>query len=139
MGEPRAYTHGDVTVTFEGSRCIHAAECVRGLPAVFDTARRPWIQPAGAPADEIARVVARCPTGALRMTRRDAPPEAPDERASITATADGPLYVRGRVRVVDDEGRVVDAGPRLALCRCGRTGNVPFCDGSHAEAGFRAP
>ncbi|MEU8258959.1 (4Fe-4S)-binding protein [Micromonospora inaquosa] len=37
-----------MTVTFEARRCWHAAECVRGLPEVFDTGQRPWIRPDGA-------------------------------------------------------------------------------------------
>ena len=29
--------HGEaVDVSFDGARCRHAAECLRGLPAVFD-------------------------------------------------------------------------------------------------------
>ncbi|MEH3052958.1 MAG: (4Fe-4S)-binding protein [Patulibacter minatonensis] len=67
----KAYEGRDVTVSFDHVLCAHAAECVRGLPAVFDTGRRPWILPDGAPADEVASVVGRCPSGALRVTRAD--------------------------------------------------------------------
>ena len=27
----------------------------------------------------------------------------------------------------------------VALCRCGESSNKPFCDGTHAVAGFTAP
>lgn len=67
MGERRAYRGTDVTVTFDATICEHAAECVRGLPSVFDTARRPWILPDGAPADDVVAVVRRCPSGALQI------------------------------------------------------------------------
>jgi uncharacterized Fe-S cluster protein YjdI len=53
----RAYTGEGVDVYFDAQRCLHFAECVRGLPAVFDVKQRPWIQPANAGADEIAEVV----------------------------------------------------------------------------------
>lgn len=60
-----------VDVSFDADLCQHAAECVRGMPEVFDTSQRPWIDP-GVAADESAAgllrtVVARCPSGALRM------------------------------------------------------------------------
>lgn len=69
--EKREYKGQSITVTFEARRCRHAAECVRGLPEVFDTARRPWIQPDGAPADRLAEVVRRCPSGALQYRLAD--------------------------------------------------------------------
>ncbi|RCV49376.1 (4Fe-4S)-binding protein [Marinitenerispora sediminis] len=69
--EQKAYEGRSVTVTFEAGRCQHAAECVRGLPEVFDTARRPWIQPDGAPVDRVVEVVRRCPSGALRYRLAD--------------------------------------------------------------------
>lgn len=63
----KSYVGADVTVSFDPEVCEHAAECVRGLPAVFDTQQRPWIQPDNAPADEVVAQVARCPSGALRI------------------------------------------------------------------------
>ncbi|MDQ7993911.1 MAG: (4Fe-4S)-binding protein [Propionicimonas sp.] len=60
-----------VDVSFDGAVCAHAAECVRGMPAVFDTGRRPWIDPGVATTPELAErlrtVVGRCPSGALRI------------------------------------------------------------------------
>lgn len=61
-------------VVWDPTRCRHAAECVRGLPAVFDTAKRPWIQPEHAPPAAVERVVGLCPTRAL--TFRTVPPDA---------------------------------------------------------------
>jgi uncharacterized Fe-S cluster protein YjdI len=63
------YAGRDVTVSYDPEVCTHAAECVRGLPAVFDTKRRPWIQPDGADAERVVEQVARCPSGALRIER----------------------------------------------------------------------
>ncbi len=73
-GNIRHYADERIDVSYDATRCIHAAECVHGLPAVFDTARRPWILPSGADADAIAAVVAKCPTGALHATRLDGGP-----------------------------------------------------------------
>ena len=70
------------------------------------------------------------------------PDEAPDEagdRATITPYRDGPLIVRGNFRLVDQDGNEIDPGRRtIALCRCGKSGIKPFCDGAHKRAGFSA-
>jgi len=66
----KAYPADDITVTFDAAICEHSGNCLRGLPAVFDTSRRPWIQPASAPAAEVAEAVRRCPSGALQYTLR---------------------------------------------------------------------
>ncbi|MDX1644676.1 MAG: (4Fe-4S)-binding protein, partial [Thermoanaerobaculia bacterium] len=60
----RRYETDDLTVLYDVERCIHAEECVHGLPQVFDPDRRPWIEPGEAPAEDVARVIRRCPTGA---------------------------------------------------------------------------
>jgi CDGSH-type Zn-finger protein len=45
---------------------------------------------------------------------------------------DGPLLVRGDLRNVDPEtGGVIAEETRVALCRCGKSDNQPFCDSSH--------
>lgn len=69
--EKTAYKGQSITVTFEARRCLHAAECIRGLPEAFDTARRPWIQPDGAAAGRLAEVVRGCPSGALQYELAD--------------------------------------------------------------------
>ncbi|WP_329037798.1 (4Fe-4S)-binding protein [Streptomyces sp. NBC_01725] len=75
--EKKAYTSQSITVTFEAGRCLHAAECVRGLPEVFDPGRRPWIRPDGAGAGRVAEVVRRCPSGALQYELVDGGAETP--------------------------------------------------------------
>jgi uncharacterized Fe-S cluster protein YjdI len=64
----QSYPGKDVTVTYDTEVCIHAAECVRGLPEVFDVDKDPWIQPDGAPVDQVISQVEACPSGALGHT-----------------------------------------------------------------------
>jgi uncharacterized Fe-S cluster protein YjdI/CDGSH-type Zn-finger protein len=135
----RHYAAEDIEISYDPRRCIHAAECVSGLPAVFDATRRPWIAPAAAPADEIARVIANCPSGALHFKRRDGPPEIQLEPITIVPTPGGPLYVRGFVQLRSADGRSVVEDVRMALCRCGQSHNKPFCDNSHVNSGFDDP
>lgn len=135
----KAYRAEGIVVYFDPRLCIHAGQCVRGLPAVFDRHRQPWITPAGAPPDQIAAVVARCPTGALHFERTDGGPAEPDpERNVIMVVHDGPLYARGVIVVTDGEGKDVRRDTRVALCRCGASKHKPFCDNSHVAASFHA-
>ena len=68
------------------------------------------------------------------------PAPSSERGAIITPYRDGPLIVRGDFRLVDQDGAEIDPGREtIALCRCGRSGIKPFCDGSHKRAGFSAP
>ena len=51
--------------------------------------------------------------------------------------ADGPLWVRGGVRVDAADGEPYEVRNRVTLCRCGASENKPFCDGTHQDIGFR--
>ena len=136
----RHYADAEIDVSYDARRCIHVAECLRGLPAVFDTARRPWILPTGAGADAIAAVITKCPSGALHFTRRDGgSAEAPPDENTIGPRPGGPLYVRGRVQLRSGDGTLIVEDMRLALCRCGQSRNKPFCDNSHRKASFTDP
>jgi len=136
-GIKREYANDRIVVTWEPAYCIHTADCLSGLPDVFDAWRRPWIDVDKASPDEIADVVMRCPTGALHFTRLDGGPEEPESsEPTIQPQPNGPLFVRGKVRVEDATGRLVREDTRVALCRCGASDNKPFCDGTHREIGF---
>ena len=69
----------------------------------------------------------------------DAGPSPKPAGATITPYRDGPLIVRGGFRLLDQDGREIDPGrDTIALCRCGKSGIKPFCDGTHKVARFRA-
>jgi hypothetical protein len=80
--------------------------------------------------------VARCPSGALRARRVGSEPPKREQPLELRASANGPLLVSGGVRVVAADGTVLYEGERAALCRCGRSANKPFCDGTHKTVGF---
>ncbi|TNF74482.1 MAG: hypothetical protein EP299_07150 [Acidobacteria bacterium] len=133
------YEGPDIVVRFEPKRCIHAEECVHGLPDVFDRHGRPWIEPEKGSADEIADVVLRCPTGALRFERLDGgPAETTPASNSGRVVANGPVYLEGDLELRMPDGSV-QKETRVALCRCGASNNKPFCDNSHIEIGFEDP
>jgi len=50
----------------------------------------------------------------------------------------GPLWVKGGIPIEAADGFEYAKRNRVTLCRCGRSHKKPFCDGSHAAAGFKA-
>ena len=56
----------------------------------------------------------------------------------LTALPNGPYRVEGEVSLLDGEGEPIpDPGTPVHLCRCGRSADKPFCDGSHARTGWK--
>ncbi len=137
MPKVRAYQGDGITVTYDPRRCIHAAVCVMSLPNVFDPKRKPWVELDHATADQVERVVRKCPTGALQYERDGHPTEAASPN-SLEVRPNGPLFVRGKVVLQTVDGEEIVRCSRVALCRCGASDNKPFCDGSHATEGFHA-
>ncbi|MFC4640445.1 (4Fe-4S)-binding protein [Deinococcus hohokamensis] len=132
----KAYPGEGVTVYYEATRCVHVANCVRGLPAVFRPSERPWIQAWNAPAEQIAAAVRSCPTGALHYALTGGATEAPEVPTTVTAVTDGPLLLRGNLRLQTPEGEQREV--RAALCRCGASTHKPFCDGTHAKIAWKS-
>ena len=58
----------------------------------------------------------------------------------ITPLQNGPLRIEGDFEICDAQGNRFGLAGRTAisLCRCGHSGNKPFCDGSHARMGFQS-
>lgn len=66
----RKYSGENIDVFFNASICEHSANCVKGNGDVFNTKRKPWILADNASADEVARVIDTCPSGALHYIRK---------------------------------------------------------------------
>jgi CDGSH-type Zn-finger protein len=48
----------------------------------------------------------------------------------------GPIWVKGGIQIVSAGGHEYEVRNRVTLCRCGKSKNKPFCDGSHIADGF---
>jgi uncharacterized Fe-S cluster protein YjdI len=120
----KRYEGQEIEVTYDTTRCLHAAECVRGMPAVFDTAKRPWVAPDNGEPEALATVIRRCPTGALHYRLREGEPEHPRVLTRVRLPDDGPLLIDGDIEL---DGK---RETRAALCRCWASGNQPYCDRS---------
>lgn len=67
----RKYSGEKIDVFFSLDLCKHAAKCVSGNSDVFDTKRKPWIIADAASPNEVASVIDRCPSGALKYIRKE--------------------------------------------------------------------
>ncbi|HVU40330.1 MAG TPA: CDGSH iron-sulfur domain-containing protein, partial [Xanthobacteraceae bacterium] len=125
----------DLTIRYEGKRCIHARFCVLNAPKVF-RANTPgtWIYPDAMPTEDVLQVAHDCPSGAIRYTRKDGGAEehAPPVN-TVNVRENGPYAFRAQLKIGD-----LDVGFRATLCRCGQSKRKPFCDGSHNAVGFAA-
>jgi CDGSH iron-sulfur domain-containing protein 3 len=59
---------------------------------------------------------------------------------TVKALKNGPYEVAGGAKLFDhqDNEYQEDQLAPIYLCRCGHSKSKPFCDGSHAEVGFKA-
>ena len=133
------YEGQKMDVDWDGRLCIHMGECGRAKGDLFVGDRQPWCQPDRVTVDDVVDVVERCPTGALTYrAKEESLLETADPENVVLATYNGPLFVRGDLAL---QGAPVDMPGvrfRVALCRCGKSKRKPYCDGSHAAAGFTA-
>ena len=130
------YTGEDINVNYNPLLCSHAAECGRLANHIFDPSQKPWVQPDNGTVAEVQAVVAACPSGALSIASGDDVEHLFAERAEIEIERNGPYWVKDIPPPVPQlaEGGSND---KYVLCRCGLSGNKPFCDGSHRDAKWR--
>jgi CDGSH-type Zn-finger protein/uncharacterized Fe-S cluster protein YjdI len=126
----------DLTLIYEGRKCIHSRFCVTWGPNVFlANVKGPWINPDAMPAATLAEIAHVCVSGAIRYKRKDGlPDEQPPPVNLVSVREGGPYAIKADIRL--------DGAPqgnfRYTLCRCGASKNKPFCDGSHHDARFDA-
>ncbi len=129
-----AYPGTGVTVHDDRSICQHAAFCGNRVTNVWKMTHDsddPVVRA------QMMAMIEHCPSGALtyRVDGEDADGE-PDLAPAVNVVADGPLWVTGSAVVQRSDGGTAEPRPRVTLCRCGASGNKPFCDGTHAKVGF---
>lgn len=138
------YSKESVTVVWKPDQCIHSTLCWKGLIEVFNPKNRPWINMEGAPVEKIIAQVRKCPSGALSYflhaeESATGPAEVTAESASImkiTVSPNGPYVIKTECLIVHSDGHEEKKQGTISLCRCGGSGNKPYCDGSHRKNGF---
>jgi CDGSH-type Zn-finger protein/uncharacterized Fe-S cluster protein YjdI len=123
----------DITLYFEGRRCIHSRHCVLDAPTVFlANTQGAWLHPEATTVEHCVRVAHSCPSGAITYERHDGGPKETAPAVNVVRVREnGPYAVHANMELTG-------AGLRATLCRCGQSRAKPYCDGSHNEARFTA-
>lgn len=138
----KEYSNGEVTIVWQSGLCIHSAKCWKGemgLPEVFNPREKPWIKPEGAATERIIHQIKNCPSGALTYYL-NSPKEENTEvftESIVEVAVNGPLLVYGNISVKDKQGNTTKKSKVTAFCRCGASGNKPYCDGTHRKINFK--
>lgn len=126
-----------ITIHDNRSICSHAGFCTDRLASVFRLKTKPWIDPDGAPIEEIIEAVRRCPSGALSYSIDGVEHRDQEREPTITVSKDGPYLVTGAVELEDEPRAEGASEEHYTLCRCGASKNKPFCDGTHWYVKFK--
>jgi CDGSH-type Zn-finger protein len=129
------WTEGrDIRLSDAPGFCSHARFCVRGK-GIWDLVEKSSDEKARRTALEVA---ANCHSGRLvvwdRKTGKPLEPVFEKSIGLVEGPAEGmqgPLWVRGGIPIIAADGFPYEIRNRVTLCRCGRSGNKPFCDGAH--------
>ena len=134
----KEYQNGDLTIVWKPQKCIHAAECVKRLPNVYNPNEKPWIKPENATIEELEIQIKACPSGALTyIIKNESMIEEQQKNTEIQVLKNGPLLVSGTLNVKKSDGSMEAKDKSTAFCRCGASNNKPYCDGAHRNIDFK--
>jgi CDGSH-type Zn-finger protein/uncharacterized Fe-S cluster protein YjdI len=135
MGDVETVTGERIRIRFDSQLCIHSRGCVLSRPDVFvPNVQGEWIHPDAATPEAVAELAHQCPSGAITYERLDGKPNEQAPKVNLVRIREnGPLAFHGELQIAG-----LAPTTRATLCRCGASNNKPFCDGSHAGAGFTA-
>jgi CDGSH-type Zn-finger protein len=136
LRHPEILTGPELELADHQELCVHARFCQRA-GGIWNLTRQSDIPEAKEIAIEEA---CNCPSGRLVLTdRKSGKVIEPALEKSIVLIEypargeHGPLWVRGGIPVVSADGKPYTIRNRVTLCRCGKSRNKPFCDGSHVQ------
>jgi CDGSH-type Zn-finger protein len=136
LSHPEIIRGPELELTDYHGLCVHARFCMRA-GGIWNLTEQSGIPEARDIAIEEA---CNCPSGRLviRDLRSGELVEPVLEKSIVVIEypakgEHGPLWVRGGIPVVSADGKPYTVRNRVTLCRCGKSHNKPFCDGSHVQ------
>lgn len=92
--------------------------------------------------DNAIKTASECPSGRLTAVDKTGNAIEPDYEPSIEIIQDpeeevsAGIFVKGNIPIEASDGQVYEIRSRVALCRCGKSRNKPFCDATHVLIKF---
>ena len=127
----KEYSNGEITVLWKPDLCIHSGICLKGLPKVFNLKQRPWVNINAASSEDIVQLVRECPSKALSIKGVKFK-EKQNPEVEVKLIPGGPMIIKGGATVTDRSKTTV-FNETVSFCRCKRSRNYPYCDGTHAQ------
>ena len=60
-----------------------------------------------------------------------------EPKTKVQIVKDGPALISGKFTLKDVDGNQLANAENVAICRCGESSTMPFCDGTHHKIGFK--
>lgn len=134
----KKYSNEELTVVWKPKICIHAGECVKALPQVYNPKVKPWLKIENATTEELKEQIKKCPSGALSYYMNDKENKKVETfEIKVEVLENGPLLVYGTLKVTTKDGNSETKKKTTAFCRCGKSNNKPYCDGTHTKVDFK--
>ena len=130
--EIRVWEGRTIKTYFNSNTCMHVFLC-----KPLKELRQRELDGDDSAAEEIARVVRTCPSGALSFEAKDVSTPSPIDGPDVDIMEGGEVRIQVPFEI-NAELQERQAEDRATLCRCGQSKNKPFCDGTHKAAGFEA-
>ena len=130
------YEGDGITIHDNRGLCAHAGRCTDNLKSVFKLGTEPWIDPKGATAEEIIKVINMCPSGALSYSIDGVEHAERGGDPQVILAPHGPYVFIGGVDLEGVDSMEGGTSDHVTLCRCGESKNKPFCSGAHWYVDF---
>ena len=132
-------TEGSSIKILDDDRCAYARFCHRKAGSVWELTEKdndPFMR------SEAIKAATECPAGRLEAVSLNGEKLEKIYEPEIiilqdpTQDASAGIFVKGPIVIESADGNEYEVRNRVTLCRCGESGNKPFCDATHINAGF---
>jgi CDGSH-type Zn-finger protein len=131
---------GNDIILLDDGRCAFARFCHTKNGSTWELTKKDRDPACKKEAIETAKM---CPAGRLVIIDKDGRILEEENEPEIIILQDpqkgvsAGIYVKGSIIIESEDGEEYEPRNRVALCRCGKSGNKPFCDATHVTVVYK--